>query len=268
MGAPLIRLLFRKMWNTKWLTISTLLGLIVAVSFTVSIPMYSDGSLKRVVSSTLIANSEGLPAGSLLMSYQASGGAKTDATALEAVNKYIADEVPQEIGFPFDTYVNTRSLRTSEIFPEDPTKVDASRTRTMTLLSMNNVKDHITVTNGKLFSDAVQGDVIEAMMLEEAMYRQDLHVGDIINYPIASGLDIVLKVKIVGVFESKVEQDPYWYQGFESMMNNLYVSDKVFNEHFLKKVQIPVHNSAWYYAFDLREIKTSQLTPLANTLDR
>lgn len=268
MGAPLIRLLFRKMWNTKWLTISTLLGLIVAVSFTVSIPMYSDGSLKRVVSSTLIANSEGMPAGSLLMSYQASGGAKTDPTALENVNKYITDEVPQEIGFPFDTYVNTRSLRTSEIYPDDPTKVDASRTRTMTLLSMNNVKDHITVTNGKFFSDAVQGDVIEVMMLEEAMYRQDLHVGDIINYPIASGLDIVLKVKIVGVFESKVDQDPYWYQGFESMMNNLYVNDKVFNEHLLKKLQIPVHSSAWYYAFDLREIKTSQLTPLANTLDR
>lgn len=268
MGAPLMRLLFRKMWNTKWLTISTLLGLIVAVSFTVSIPMYSDGALKRVVSTTLVANSEGLPAGSLLMSYQAPGGTKTDSNALEAVTKYISEEVPQEITFPFDTYVNTRSLRASEIYPEDPTKVDASRTRTMSLLSMNNLKDHITITNGKLYNDAPQDNVIEAMMLEEAMYRQDLHVGDIINYPIASGLDITLKVKIVGVFQSKIDNDVYWYQGFEVMMNNLYVSEKVFNEYLLKQLQIPVHSSSWYYAFDLREIKTSQLTPLSNTLDR
>lgn len=73
MGLPLLRLLFRKMWNTRWMTFSTLIGLIVAVAFTVSIPMYADGALKRVVAQTLQDNSEGLPAGSLLMSYQAPG---------------------------------------------------------------------------------------------------------------------------------------------------------------------------------------------------
>ncbi|KOY12926.1 ABC transporter permease, partial [Paenibacillus xylanivorans] len=31
MGLPLLRLLFRKMWNTRWMTFSTLIGLIVAV---------------------------------------------------------------------------------------------------------------------------------------------------------------------------------------------------------------------------------------------
>ena len=53
MGLPLLRLLFRKMWNTRWMTFSTLIGLIVAVAFTVSIPMYADGALKRVVAQTL-----------------------------------------------------------------------------------------------------------------------------------------------------------------------------------------------------------------------
>ena len=48
MGLPLLRLLFRKMWNTRWMTFSTLIGLIVAVAFTSSIPMYADGALKRV----------------------------------------------------------------------------------------------------------------------------------------------------------------------------------------------------------------------------
>lgn len=148
MGVPLLRLLFRKMWNTKWLTLSTLLGLIVAVSFTVSIPMYSDGSLKRVVSSTLKAESEGLPAGSLIMSYQAPGGAKTDLAGLEAVNQYIVDGVPKEIGFPFQSYVNTRSIRGTEVYPEDPTKVDASRTRAMSISSMSGLKDHVSVTGG------------------------------------------------------------------------------------------------------------------------
>ncbi|GIP48126.1 hypothetical protein J53TS2_17170 [Paenibacillus sp. J53TS2] len=268
MGVPLLRLLFRKMWNTKWLTLSTLLGLIVAVSFTVSIPMYSDGSLKRVVATTLKAESEGLPAGSLIMSYQASGGTKTDPAALAAVNQYIVDEVPKEIGFPHDAYVNTRSIRSTEVFPEDPTKVDASRTRTMSIVSMSGLQDHISLSGGQLYSDRADGDTLEALMLEEAMYRQDLHVGDVMEYPVYSGVDVTLKVKIVGTFQLTNENDPYWYQGFEGMMNNFYVPDQVFNENLLNRLSIPLHNSSWYYAFDLGEIKTSQLSPLSDTLDR
>ncbi|MDQ0088372.1 putative ABC transport system permease protein [Paenibacillus anaericanus] len=268
MGAPLIRFLFRKMWNTKWLTLSTLLGLIVAVSFTVSIPMYSDGALKRVVSSTLIAESEGLPAGSLLMSYQGPGGSKTDVAGLDAVNQYITDEIPQEIGFPHEAYVNTRAIRGTEVYPQDPTKVDASRTRAMSLISMSGLKDHISITGGQLFSDSADGENIEALMLEEAMYRQDLHVGDIMEYPVASGLDITLKVKIVGTFQAENETDPYWYQGFEGVMNTFFINEKVLNEHLLSKLKVPLHNSSWYYAFDLREIKTGQLSPLSSTLDR
>lgn len=268
MGVPLLRLLFRKMWNTKWLTFSTLLGLIVAVSFTVSIPMYSDGSLKRVVSSTLKGESEGLPAGSLIMSYQAPGGTKTDIGGLKAVDEYIVNEVPKEIGFPHETYVNTRSIRSTEVYPVDPTKVDASRTRTMTLSSMSGLQDHVELSGGKMFSEKASGDTIEALMLEEAMYRQDLHVGDVMEYPVSGGSGITLKVKIVGVFQPKNESDPYWYQGFEGMMNSFYLPDKVFNEDLLQRMSIPLHNSSWYYAFDLREIKTSQLSPLAGTLDR
>lgn len=268
MGVPLLRLLFRKMWNTKWLTLSTLLGLIVAVSFTVSIPMYSDGSLKRVVSNTLVQESEGLPAGSLIMSYQAQGGAKTDMAGLTAVTDYIKNEIPKEIGFPYQAYVNTKSIRSTEVYPEDPTKVDASRTRTMSVSTMTGLVDHVTLTGGKPFADQSAGDIIEALMLEEAMYRQDLHIGDVMEYPVSSSSDITLKVKIVGTFLPTNEGDPFWYQGYEGMMNSFYISEDTFSNKLLNQLSIPLHNSSWYYAFDLREIKTSQLTALTNTLDR
>ena len=74
MGMPLFRFLFRKMWNTRWMTLSSLAGLIIAVAFATSIPMYADGALKRVVAESLKDESSGLPAGSLLMRYQATGG--------------------------------------------------------------------------------------------------------------------------------------------------------------------------------------------------
>ncbi|RUT36351.1 FtsX-like permease family protein [Paenibacillus zeisoli] len=268
MGMPLVRFLFRKMWNTRWLTLSTLLGLIVAVSFTVSIPMYSDGALKRVVARTLQEKSTGLPAGSLLMTYQAAGGEKTDQPGLQAVDKYIKQDIPKEIPFPYKAYVNTRSIRGTEVYPEDPSKVDASRTRSMTLAAMSGLKDQTEITKGRLPGDKRSDGIVEVVMLEDGMYQNDLHVGDILNYPIYSGLDITLRVQIVGSFKPSKETDPYWVQGFEAIANNLYTSESAFNEGILKDQNVPLNNSSWYYAFDLSDIKTSQIAALSSSLDR
>ncbi|GGA21113.1 ABC transporter permease [Paenibacillus physcomitrellae] len=315
MVTPLLKFLFRKMWNTKWMTLSTLLGLIVAVSFTVSIPMYADGALKRVVAKSLEEQSEGLPAGSLLMSYQAAGGTKTDQAGFKAVDDYIRMKVPKEIGFPYQVYFSTRSIRSTEVSPEDPTKVDASRTRTMSILTMSGLQEHVEVTNGRMYAGAgedigsgdtngnapasskeaeagdsgaqgaeaasASGDpvgaagsgaadadgVIEAVMLEDGMYRNDLHVGDIMEYPVYSGLDLTLRVKIVGAIKPLSDTDPYWVQGLEGMMNSFYISGSAFDQALLAK-QVPLHGAQWYYAFDLREIKTGQLPSLSSTLER
>lgn len=268
MGIPLIRFLFRKMWNTRWLTLSTLIGLIVAVSFTVSIPMYADGALKRVVSKSLQDNSEGMPAGSLLMRYQAAGGKATDLKGLNDVDTYIRDEVQKKIGFPALEYVNSKFLRATEVIPVDSTKVDASRIRTMSLASMTELKEQVDWTNGRAFKDGEQDGVLEVVMLEEALYRNDLHLGDELDYPVVGGSNETLRVRIVGTFKPLNDTDAYWYQGFEGMMNTMFVSDNTFNDTILKEKKLPLLSSGWYYAFDLREIKTSQLSSLSSTLDR
>ncbi|WP_270172150.1 ABC transporter permease [Paenibacillus sp. SYP-B4298] len=267
MGVPLFRFLFRKMWNTRWLTISTLAGLILAVAFATSIPMYADGALKRVVATSLKENSTGLPAGSLLMRYQASGGEATDLASLDTVQTYIKEQIPKQINFPYQTYVGMLAVRGSDVTPEDPSKVDASRKRQMSLVTSNGLEDKADLAQGRWVSkDAVDaGGILEAVILEEGMYRNDLHVGDVILYPVSGQK---LRVKIVGAFAPKDDTDPYWYQGLEGQMNVLQLGEKAFREGVLTKYKAPLHTASWYYAFDLREIQTSQLSPLTSTLER
>ncbi|WCR29280.1 FtsX-like permease family protein [Paenibacillus thiaminolyticus] len=268
MGIPLLRFLFRKMWNTRWLTVSTLVGLIVAVSFTVSIPMYSDGALKRVVTKTLQENGGGLPAGSLLMRYQGSSGAKVDPNALQEVDRYIREDVKEQIGFPVQEFVNLRVLRTTEVYPVDPTKVDASRVRSMMLGSLSDLDDKVEWTNGKVYADGESGGVIEAVMLEEAMYRNDLHVGAELEYPIHGDNPTTLRVKIVGTFKPKDETSAYWFQGLEGLMSSLIVSPDTLSKSIMGDHKVALQQSSWYYAFDLREVQTSHLSPLERTLNR
>lgn len=268
MGIPLLRFLFRKMWNTRWLTVSTLVGLIVAVSFTVSIPMYSDGALKRVVTKTLQENGGGLPAGSLLMRYQGSSGAKVDPNALQEVDRYIREDVKEQIGFPVQEFVNLRVLRTTEVYPVDPTKVDASRVRSMMLGSLSDLDDKVEWTNGKVYADGESGGVIEAVMLEEAMYRNDLHVGAELEYPIYGDNPTTLRVKIVGTFKPKDETSAYWFQGLEGLMSSLIVSPDTLSKSIMGDHKVALQQSSWYYAFDLREVQTSHLSSLERTLNR
>lgn len=182
--------------------------------------MYSDGALKRVVTKTLQENGGGLPAGSLLMRYQGSSGAKVDPNALQEVDRYIREDVKEQIGFPVQEFVNLRVLRTTEVYPVDPTKVDASRVRSMMLGSLSDLDDKVEWTNGKVYADGESGGVIEAVMLEEAMYRNDLHVGAELEYPIHGDNPTTLRVKIVGTFKPKDETSAYWFQGLEGLMSS------------------------------------------------
>ncbi|QTH46067.1 ABC transporter permease [Cohnella sp. LGH] len=261
----LIRFLFRKMWNTRWMTLSTLAGLFVAVAFTTSIPMYADGALKRVVSQSLQDNSEGLPAGSMLIRYQSTDG-KTDLESFRNVDQYIREEIKSDIGFPVEVSQRSLTLRSSEVSPEDPTKVDASRTRKLSIASFEGLKEQVEMAGGKWFADTSDSDgTIQAVMMEEALFRSDLHVGDVLLYSIAGE---TLRVKIVGAFKPADDNNPYWYQGLEGLMNYLYVADPVLLEDLSAKRGIPIQIASWYSAFDLREIQTSQLSPLSNKLSR
>lgn len=265
----MLRFLMRKMWNTRLLTLSTFLGLLLAVSFTSSIPMYSDGALKRVVIKTLAEKSDNMPAGSLLLRYQPVGKDKPTLADLNAVDQYIREQIPQDIEYPSDVYVNNMAIRGSQVTIQGAAKSDSGKRRQMTISTMNGLWEHSEISYGAKFSDAVSGGVIEAVVMEEAMFRNDLHIGDVLIYPLPSGSkQIAVKVKIVGAFKPLLEGEPYWFQGMESMFNSIIVSDKVFKGELLEKNTVPLNLSIWYYAFNLSEIKTSKISSLERTLER
>ncbi|NOU85081.1 FtsX-like permease family protein [Paenibacillus sp. LMG 31460] len=266
---PMLRFLFRKMWNTRWLTFSTLLGLVMAVAFTTSIPMYADGSLKRVVAKSLEEKSEGLPAGSLLMRYQAVGTERAGLTELNDVNVYIQDEIRKDVGFPLQTYARSYTVKGAQLTPADGTKADPSKRRQMTLTALSGLTDQVEWSIGQMASGQVQNGILEAVVLEEALFRNDLHVGDVFSYSVAgAGGSQLLKVKIVGSFKPKNETSAYWFQGLEGLVNALIIHDDVFMKTLLTEKKIPLQLANWYYAFDLRNIQTSQLSPLENRLER
>ena len=265
----MLHFIMRKMWNTRWLTVSALVGLIVAVAFVTSIPMYSDGALKRVIAKSLEEKAGGLPPGSLVLRYQAAGQDKADYADVEEIDRYIREDVAQDIALPQEVYASVMSIRSAQVTPVDPSKTDPSKRRQMTVSAMSDLDARTELSLGQKPKDTIQNGVIEALVLEEAMFRSDLHVGDEFTYPISGGQGIApLKVKITGAFKPLNEADPYWFQGFEGMLNTLVVPESLFRSELLQKKKIQLHQANWFYAFDMTQISTSQIGPLEKKLAR
>ncbi|MEX2415277.1 MAG: ABC transporter permease [Paenibacillaceae bacterium] len=267
----ILRFLYRKMWNNRWFAISTLLGLTIAVSFTMSIPMYSDGSLKRLVSQTLEQQTNGLPAASLYMKYQAGGKGETDLEGFQDTDEFIREELPSDIGFPSTPLVSRFSIRSSQIKSVDPNPSGSSKFRQLELATQPGLSDLIEITQGRMFEDHGQDSKIEAIVVQDALYRHEMKVGDVYQYTVIDGDGIQQKfqVEIVGAYDLNNERDPAWVVGGQDLLlQSLMVSDKSLNEQILKKLNIPLSAADWYYAFDLQNIRTSNLSPLIRTLDR
>ena len=136
------------------MTFSSLAGLIIAVAFATSIPMYADGALKRVVAQTLMERAAALPAGSLLMRYQETSS-KTDLNGLNEVGKYIKEDVPSLIGFPFS------NVQPELIHPQrraDARRPDQGRCQPraqMAITSMTGARKKAELTQGRWFTDQI-----------------------------------------------------------------------------------------------------------------
>ena len=130
----------------------------MAVAFATSIPMYADGALKRVVAESLQQKSSGLPAGSLANAVSITCWRENGFNGVDRSSKGILQkDVPKEIGFPFDTYVKSYSIRSAEVTPEDPTKVDAGRNRQLSIMTMSGLEKKTELTQGRWFVNA-EGD--------------------------------------------------------------------------------------------------------------
>lgn len=254
------------MWNTKWLTLSTLAGLIVAVAFATSIPMYADGSLKRIISQQITDSDSSFPVGTLMMKVQGVSVNEETKKGIENINNFIETDIPNRLAFPYETFFTQYVFQGSQIAVIDSSQMDASLSRTLIVNMRSGLQEKNELVNGKWNSDKLSSEgAIEVVMLEEAMFRNDMHVGDLFYYRVGSKK---IMMKLVGAINPLDYYDHYWALGVESYYNTLFISEALMKSELIEKNSMPITNISWMYVFDLSNIQTSDISPLMSKLNR
>ena len=267
----MLTLLFRKMRNTKWMVLCLLIGFIMASAMMSTIPIYMNASLQRM----LVKDMEEFQLENDIYpgAYNTTHEVKLDISADEqradidntaklvqesyeeldcpALNEktYIADEL---------LYVTSNSLDDGESPPR------------LALGGMTNIKDHITVTSGRMFEPGMRSDgVIEVIATEKALKLTRLTAGSV--YEIANSFDPQkkTKVEIVGVFSVSNETDSYWAEGIDTeYMNTLFADYDTVYKDALDTGAVNINVFARRYAMDYQKLDMNNVDGILATCDK
>ncbi|MCV9888554.1 ABC transporter permease [Metabacillus halosaccharovorans] len=255
----LLKIIFQKMWNNKWLTCSLFLGLFITVSLVSSIPTYTSSVLHKLLVKELeqhqIDKNHFPGEFSYITTFE------KDQNSVEATKK-IADINKQIISNTDLPLLANKTILSSvpfDIFNENKTETDKHGR----FVGLTDVEKHITITDGRMPAEKSEDGIIEVIVPETTLQKR----GIVLNTPlIAVEGDLELTVKPVGTFQAENKNDPYWSIPPERYTDDFIVLEDTYREVFFKKELLS--SARFFSAFDYYAIMNEHIPSLLQLKDK
>ena len=262
----MIRFIKQKLLHKKWMVISLLIGNILLIAIACSNPMYQGAALQKTLSSKLdqfIQEKNTNPGViSFVANMKGQDGQEQEYVSMRDEAKGAADrlDVEQNYLVQLNESAKTRGYYVGA-------RKTNSMSKTMKLVSMSELEQHTTMLSGKMYQNQVSADgTLEAVISQKSMSKLDLMIGDVLELrKFQNDKGNPVKVKIVGVFSNKKEEDTYWVQSPSDYYMELFISPKVFESSFLNlKKQSLVMTTTWHLVFDYKQLASEQIDSLVS----
>jgi hypothetical protein len=210
-GAAFLALAARRL-GASW---SRLLGLgagiLLAAAVAATVPIYTAGSLTRVLQEGLLPV-DLRPAGAVLVDYTPGARAASPSPAtLAGVQAAVAAAGSRTglAGTPVVSYLATAPLQEAEVAPAASAGSGSPQGGYLSLDAVPSLAQHVTLEHGSLPAATPEPDgTIEAAATDETMAANDLALGDTYAFQVPGSAP--LRVKIVGVFAEADPQGVFW----------------------------------------------------------
>ncbi len=291
----LLSMVLKKMLKNKWLVISFLLGLIISVALITSIPLYTNGVLQKMLIKELEnyqLEEEKFP-GDYLVSIHLDEQSINDAIrdAIDRDQPYFKDEKVLSLyqkwfdNFDYlDSYMDTMVKQNIDIPVLDKVfnystdvcgmvregmdgSSDPYGRRYVKIQSLTDLEKHIKLIDGRMPSTDIEDDIYEVLVSEQALNKLKILVDK--TYEVSDlnkkGMSSI-KVKPVGVFTVKDENDPYWaFFKPQNFSEDLIIPENLMREHFIEAHPVTLLYSArWYYALDYHALNIAKLSKIVS----
>ncbi|MBR5712616.1 MAG: hypothetical protein IKX54_03380 [Lachnospiraceae bacterium] len=262
----MFRFITQKLLNKKWLILSILIGNILLVGIACCNPMYSEAALQKLLTkrmSTYLEDNNQYP--SMLTLDSRLSNTRLESSSSRYFDNYltVADDAERMFGMPAAqkvTFYET-SFEQKARFLVSRSGGGGSGLRLL-LASLSDLSDHIDIISGSNYSDTVGSDgVIECIVNEKVYLNSQMFIGDEIEiYGYVNQAGESIRLRVVGVFKAKENNDLYWVNDPLSYQQEFFISQDIFVDQFMKDNTIAGNIRAKYYVlYDYSKIDIDQV---------
>ena len=266
----MLKFVFRKMLNKKWMILSLLIGNIFLISIAMSGPMYIDAVTQNLLTRTLTDSYRETGEYPALYTMEASmpKGSKDSAGYTEYMQAQADMEaLPESVG--------TAALYETEFtWTEDYSgkplsdRADGSNSVNLYLSMMTGLEDHMELMEGETLSAAPDEEgVYNALVSRTAFVRKRLLLGEVLEYQYVTAPDgNPLRIRIAGVFDST--DDAWWTQHESYYASNVFIAGELFDQLLMSGDTTPVAISTlWTTHIDYEAMRSESAQQAVDTID-
>ena len=258
------------MLGNIWMVSCLAFGCVLTVALVASIPIYTHGILQRLLVKDLerLQLESGIFPGRFGISadIRDRSSAGDSQELLQTLTRALA---PQRVADAIGASLLAHSQGLARGYLTAVPLVQREErpvNRLVTIEALTGFADHVSVTQGRLFSAEHETGVLEAVVTEQAIRDLDLILGE--TYTIAditSLIKVPLTVKIVGVFAVADSRDPYWDGDLGAYRQSLLIDYDRFVRELVSRQPTLYLQARWHWAFDYREFRLTGVRGLLSS---
>ncbi|MGI6570974.1 MAG: FtsX-like permease family protein [Caldicoprobacterales bacterium] len=259
----MIRIVLRKMLNNPWMMICLLVGSILAVAMVSSIPTYTDGVLQRM----LIKDAEEYQLQTRYYpgryhvkgNFYSNYSAKDRAKAFRVFERHISNELIPNVDLPVIAETRLLTLDYFTALPQQE-REEKPLKRNIKIEGLEALPEYAEIIHGRMFAAEKQDDLYEVIVTEQAMKELDLRLNEVyVVNDMIKRVEEPLKLKIVGVYQIKDLNNPYWFQNIAAYRTSFMMDYDLMIQDFVSTDSPAVSSAQWYFAFDYHAMTLSSI---------
>ncbi|WP_379135802.1 FtsX-like permease family protein [Paenibacillus sp. sgz500958] len=266
----LLIMIIRKMIKNKWLVISLLIGMVMTSSLVSTMPVYSEAILSRM----LVKDLEQLqldyntyPASHYTKLSFSEGSMDKRLKTIDEMDSFMKNTAAPGFQLPLRELVSERITKFMQLQVEGAAANPKKLKPTAGVKSASGIEEHVKLVDGRLPSSAKNTDgVYEVMVNQRTLQEFNFILGNIIKLD-DNELNLHLRVKPVGLFQKKDDDDLYFRDPLMSDYNRVFVmNENLFQKELVEGRKAAVSLASWYFVLDYSRMELSKVDPFLQTV--
>jgi putative ABC transport system permease protein len=267
----IVLLAIKRLLAQPLLSVTTIIGLTVAVALILTIPVYSESVAFRILSERLVNNSDNSnrPPFSYLVSYIGSWNSPVNWEDTEPLDRYMREESAAALGLSATMLVRHLESLNFRLYPANETAYEESNTLTFANFSTtDDFANHVELIEGSYPApaDASPDSVIEVMVTKTFAETYGIQVGDSFlayNWRLeATDPNQVTEIRIAGVWQAIDENSSYWFYKPLAFEDSLMIHEDSFRNRLSPYTDDEINLALWYLVTDGTGINTDRVDEL------